>query len=165
MIKRKKIIRVKRNPADFDDIFFVIDLQSDINSALELGTFNLLTNLIVLYRQNHECEDCEKRYDYCECDKCDDCEQKRCVCRFLGDDSKPKDRIRIRKIVWEFIRYINNKHPDFRYKYSTHDSSSIKYFMAVKQITRSEFDFLKNLKPSSKFPKYTSLMKRLFEID
>lgn len=158
MIKHKKIIRIK-NPGKFADSNFTKGFKLNIEMTLETGRIDDLVNTIIYYRQGRQCEDCDKYYTLCKCDRCNDCKQNRCICRFLGDDSKPKDRIRIRKIVWEFVRYINSIHPDFGYKNLVPDP------YILNDITKSEADFLKSLTPSSKFPKYTSLMKRLFEID
>lgn len=164
MIRRKirKVIEVRRNPVDKD--FFKAGMFGEIQNALWNATVEDFVALIHVYNQSNYCEDCRTWTEDCDCEKCDDCEQKRCVCKFLGDDSKPKDRIRIRKIVWEFVRYMN-----FGKKYLTLDiiptKEIIEELYEHKEITKSEADFLKSLTPSSKFPKYTSLMKRLFEID
>lgn len=164
MIKRKRIIRVRKNPPGFDDEDFISGLEFDIINILEFGTFDLLTNLIIFYNQGKYCEDCDQDYYKCECEKCDDCLQKRCVCRFLGDDAKPKDRIRIRKIVWEFVRYLNKIRPSFGYEYLIPDRKTIDVMLSQDMISKTESNFLKNLKTSSKFPKYTSIMKELFNL-
>lgn len=163
--KRKKVIRVRRNPVDLEYFENVAAGTYIIHNAMMYGNFEYLTELITYYNQGAKCDDCDQNYMSCDCEYCEDCNQKRCVCRFLGDDSKPKDRIRIRKIIWEFIRHMgfelkNNKIYRFIPPYY-----SINEAVRYQEITTSEANFLNSLTAQSKFPKYTSIMKRIFEIN
>ncbi|MCB0486661.1 MAG: hypothetical protein KDC47_10735 [Flavobacteriaceae bacterium] len=165
--KRKKIIRVRRNPVEkypgYDH-----ELKSQVYSALLYGLISELVLLITMFRNEEKyCEDCSIPYNEvpiykCKCDSCKDCKQKRCVC-LLADleitDKTPEGRIEIRKIIWEFAKYNTFS------KISIPNNISIMSAFENKEITKSEVRFLKSLTQNSKFPKYTSLMKRLFEID
>lgn len=166
MIRKKKVIKVQ-NPISHAKDFFELYQFEWVTSVILFGTLEDLASLIQVYNQGEWCEDCGGDYETCDCEYCEECDQQRCLCAIedLGiNDRNAKNRNKIRKIGWEFVRFLNFEEKDLK-KFIIPQQYVLQSLYEEGEITLQEVKFLKSLTPESKFPEYTPMMKRIFGID